>query len=51
MLLTPKKTVPTENVAKQTLKQNTTQLPGQGLSVAEGGEAERVGRQARRNSS
>ena len=37
MLLTPKKTVPsTENIAKQTLKQNTTQLPGQGLSVVRG---------------
>lgn len=49
MLITPKKTVPaTENLAKQTLKQNTTQLPRQGLSVVT---AERVGRQARSNSS
>lgn len=49
MLLTPKKTVPpTENLIKQTLKQNTTQLPGQGLSVIT---AERVGRQARCDSS
>ena len=37
-----------ENLAKQTLEQNRTQLPGQGLSVAT---AERVGSQARNNSS
>ena len=38
----------TENLTKQTLEQNRTQLPGQGLSVAT---AERVGSQAKNNSS